>query len=126
MEVFVYFEDLEDKELFSPKHSRSNANLLVPETAVQYSTLQDTTDSIWTSLLFLGAATDLQALNLPYIDTKEKQDALVAAMRTTLTKDFLMNHIRLKWPVFVEERRRRKKNHKTASQMEAERRAGCF
>lgn len=126
MEIFTYFEDMEDGELFARKNTPKKADQLVPETAEQRSTLFDVTDFIWDSLHILGTATDLESLKLPYLDTKKKQDALVRAMRSTLTKEFLMNHIRLKWPLFVQERRKRQKNSstKSASQQEAERRFG--
>jgi len=119
-EVFVHFESLGDYDIFSPKHRPEKWKR---ETKAQLDKLVDVTDEIWKYLGWI-ASTPISTLRIPFVDTEEKQTALLNAMNANLDKDFLWRYIRAKWPVFVEQRRRRRWNERrTVSQEEAERRS---
>lgn len=96
-ETTSYFEDLDDNELFSRKHSRERE-----ETDAQAEALDDASEIIWGSLESL-CSTD--QLALPYFDTKEKQNALKLAIKDGLVnRKFIHSFIRQKWPVYLEKK----------------------
>ncbi|KAJ5155397.1 hypothetical protein N7492_008200 [Penicillium capsulatum] len=107
-ETSLYFQDLEDDELFSGKHrSVIQKHKRQGETDAQREALRDATEGVWNSLQILCSATDLKALKLSYMKTKEQQDALKLAISNgSVDKDFLHKFIPVKWTKFLDAKKR--------------------
>ncbi|KAJ5915421.1 hypothetical protein N7466_011354 [Penicillium verhagenii] len=116
-EVSSWLEDLEEGDLYSKKHSRRKEI----ETEEQRDALDATTRGIWNSLKLLCSQTDIQALELHYFDTKQKQDALKLAIEDELvTETFLCTLIRQKWPLCLDAKRKKIKRQQRSKKEPSE------
>ncbi|KAJ5936368.1 hypothetical protein N7454_005003 [Penicillium verhagenii] len=116
-EVSSWLTDLEEGDLYSKEHSRRNEI----ETEEQRDALDATTRGIWNSLKLLCSETDVQALELPYFDTKQKQDALKLAIEDGLvTEAFLCTLVRQKWPMFLDTKRKKPKRQQKSKKEPSE------
>ncbi|KAJ5414561.1 hypothetical protein N7509_001188 [Penicillium cosmopolitanum] len=91
-----YFEDLEEQDIFTFKYCNGKA------TETQQGTLKDTAEEVWNSLRLL-CETNIEDLDVPYLDTKEKQEMLKTAMREReINVESLVGFIRLAWPKYLD------------------------
>ncbi|KAJ5808567.1 hypothetical protein N7474_009836 [Penicillium riverlandense] len=101
--VMQYLEDLDNDDLYSRKHSKSNK-----ESADQHDTLKEINEEIWSSLKRVGIMTGFNSL--PCLDTKQKQEALKTAMKCgEVNQRFLSNLILRTWEGVRDARKKSKK-----------------